>query len=827
MSFLRLALVLPVIAAVAVASQSAPLPQGPLAFGAFTGQFRSDGTFTIAGQGWPPLNGTWKADGAVVELLNPTLANCSTTTGRYRFAVAGTHLTFDVVADACQTRRMILDRSDWRPASEPESIPPRRILRTTGRLAPLRAAPPSAGSWPSFRGTRASGIADGQQLPDQWDVKTGKNVLWRTPIPGLAHSSPVAWGDRVFVTTAISSEAMATFKPGLYGDGDASADRSPHRWVIYAIDRRTGRVEWERTAHEGAPLNKRHIKSTYASASPATDGRIVVAWFGSQGVHAYDVDGTFRWKVDLGRVDMGAYDIPTFEWGPASSPIIWNDLVIVQCDTQADSFLIALNAATGETVWKTERDELPSWGTPTVVETATGEELVTNASNFIRGYDPRTGQERWRLSRSSKITAPTPIAADNLIVVASGRGPERPVFVVRPGARGDITPAGGATTSASVVWSKTGRGSYMPTPIVYGGLLYVLANNGLFDAYTLATGDEVYRQRLPHLGSGFSASPVAADGKIYIAGEDGEIIVVTAGADFKHLATNSMGEPLMATPALSRGVMFVRSSSTLFAIGRQQAAPDFSGTWRLDPSRTTVTGSPPSLGGIASSAKITAPIKIRHVSPTYPDDALRARITGMVIIRAVIDRQGNVVEAAVVKSVPGLDQAALDAVSQWKFTPAMLENVPMVVQMTTTVNFTLGGPMPPRGTGLPPGGRPGGGGANVQVAEASSPQPDGTLKITQDASTMTIAGMRDQRVTYRFDGRDSRNTTAMGLSGDFTYVSKWDGATLQTEITTPTNTDSKRVERRWLDGEQMIVETTLTLPGAEPLVTRHVFVKGR
>jgi outer membrane protein assembly factor BamB len=329
------------------------------------------------------------------------------------------------------------------------------------------------------------------------------------------------------------------------------------------------RVIWERVAHEGEPRSKRHIKSTYASSSPVTDGRIVVAWFGSEGVYAYDVDGTLKWKVDLGRVDMGAYDIPTFEWGPASSPIIWNDLVILQCDTQADSFVLALNAKTGEIMWRTEREELPSWGTPTVVTTSAGPELVTNASNFIRGYDPRTGKELWKLGHSSKITAPTPIAAEDLIVVASGRPPERPIFVIRPDARGDITPARDETHSQSVVWSRTARGPYMSTPLVYGGLLYVLANNGVFDAYQVKTGDEVYRQRLPEIGSGYSASPVAADGKIYLSNEDGEMLVVRAGRTFEHIATNSMGEPLMATPALSNGVMYVRSSRTLFAIGNR------------------------------------------------------------------------------------------------------------------------------------------------------------------------------------------------------------------------------------------------------------------
>jgi outer membrane protein assembly factor BamB len=553
------------------AQQTSPLPSGPMVFGAFTGEFRADGTVAIGGLGEKPLAGTWKVDGARIELVvGPPGAPGCDRPGRYQFAVTGTRVTFNLIEDACTPRRMIFDRSTWRPASEKKDIPVRAITLTTApKLSPLRPLASSPSAWPSFRGTDANGIADGQNLPDAWDVKTGANILWRTPIPGLAHSSPVVWGDRVFVTTAISGRPNATFKPGLYGDGDASDDQSRHRWVIYALDRRTGKPVWARTAAEGAPLNKRHIKSTYASASPATDGRVVVAWFGSQGVHAYDVDGTFRWKVDLGRVDMGAYDIPTYEWGPASSPIIWNDLVIVQCDTQADSFLIALDLATGKTVWKTDREELPSWGTPTVVTTPAGPELVTNASNFVRGYDPRTGKERWRLGRSSKITAPTPIAADGLIVIASGRGPERPIFVVRPGASGDITPADGATSSAGVAWSKTGRGSYMPTPIAHGGILYVLGNPGIFDAYDLKTGEEIYRQRLPHPGSGFSASPVIADGKIYMASEDGDLFVVAAGREFNLLATNHMGELLMATPALSGGTMFVRSSQSVIAIGRK------------------------------------------------------------------------------------------------------------------------------------------------------------------------------------------------------------------------------------------------------------------
>jgi outer membrane protein assembly factor BamB len=569
---IKLLFVLVLVGSTVFARQvTAPIPSDPLKFGVFVAQFDPGGTFTLKGDRWPSLSGKWKANNAVIELTMSGGPGGCDGAGRYRFQVDGGRVSFDLLSDDCMPRRMILDRSTWTPAGQTRAVPTRTITLAAGARAPSRPnSDKQNGSWPSFRGPQASGIAEKQNLPDRWDAKTGDNILWRTPIPGLAHSSPVVWGNRIFVTSAVSSDPKATFRPGLYGDGDASKDRSLHRWMIYAIDRPTGKIIWERVAHQGEPIDKRHIKSTYANSTPATDGRIVVAWFGSQGVYAYDFSGQFLWKVDLGRLDLGAYDIPTYEWGPASSPIIWNDLVILQCDTQTDSFILALDAATGKTVWKTDRDELPSWGTPTIATTATGSVLVANASNFIRGYDPRTGKELWRLGGSSKITAPTPIFGEGFFVVVSGRGPERPIFVVRPNAHGDLTLPEGKTASESIVWSRTGRGSYMPTPLIYNGILYVLANNGLFDAYNLKTGEEIYRQRLPAVGSGFSASPVAADGKIYLSNEDGEMLVIAAGEKFNHLATNSMGELLMATPALSDGVMYVRSSASLFAVGRKR-----------------------------------------------------------------------------------------------------------------------------------------------------------------------------------------------------------------------------------------------------------------
>jgi outer membrane protein assembly factor BamB len=432
-------------------------------------------------------------------------------------------------------------------------------MRTLLLLLPLILP---AADWPSFRGPLAAGVADGENLPVEWNAAANRGIAWKTAVPGLAHSSPIVWGDRVFLTTAISSRGAATFRRGLYGDGDASDDLSPQQWKLLCFDLKSGKLLWERTAFDGKPREKRHIKSTYANATAATDGRIVAALFGSQGLYAYDLAGKLLWQRDLGRINAGAYDLPEYEWGTASSPLVWRDLVIVQVDQQKGSYVAAFDKRTGAPRWRSERDELPSWGTPNVYEAGGRAELVTNASNFIRGYDPATGKELWRLGGSSKITAPTPVFGDGVMIVASGRRPEAPVFALKPGGAGDIT------NSPHVLWRKTQRGPYMPTPLIYQGYLYALGNAGVFDCYKLATGEEVYRQRIPHQGSGFSGSPVASDGRIYLPSEDGDVFVVRAGAQFEVLARNEMGEPLMATPAIARGLLLIRTQSHLWAVGR-------------------------------------------------------------------------------------------------------------------------------------------------------------------------------------------------------------------------------------------------------------------
>jgi outer membrane protein assembly factor BamB len=429
----------------------------------------------------------------------------------------------------------------------------------------MASAVVSAQNWPSFRGAGASGVADGSPTALEWDVVTGKNVLWKTPVPGVAVSSPIVWGDRVFVSTAISSDASKGIRTGQYGDVEPVNDASKHTWKLVALDKRSGKILWERVAHEGIPRTKRHPKSSQASATPVTDGRRVIVSFGSEGLYAYDVDGTLLWQRDLGVLNAGWFYDPDYEWGIGSSPIIWKDLVIVQCDIQKSSFVAAFDVATGAPVWRTAREEIPSWSTPAIFEHDGRAELVTQATTFTRGYDPATGKELWRLSGNSEITIPTPIVGPGFVVVANGYRNVQPIVAIKPGASGDITPKGDETATASIAWSTKRGGPYIPTPIIYGDYLYVLQNAGILAAHNVRTGERLYQERVAGGGS-FSASLVAADGKLYLSSEDGDVFVVKAGPKYELLSTNRVGQVLMATPAISDGTIFIRGLTDVIAI---------------------------------------------------------------------------------------------------------------------------------------------------------------------------------------------------------------------------------------------------------------------
>ena len=349
----------------------------------------------------------------------------------------------------------------------------------------------AGGDWPQFRGPSASGIGDGANPPVRWDAAKGTNVVWSTEIPGLSLSSPVVWGDRVFLTTAISGDPKQAFRIGLFGDTDSVNDSSRHQWKVLALDKKTGKILWEQTAHEGTPKTKRHPKSSQASPTPVTDGKVVVAYFGSEGLYTYSTDGKLLWKKDLGIQNAGWFFDPDSEWGAASSPVIYKSTVIVLCDRQKDSFIAALDLKDGKELWRTGRAEIPTWGTPTIVAGKDHVEIATNGSKAIRGYDADTGKELWTLGPNSEVACTTPISAQGLIYVTAGYPPVQPIYAIKVGSSGDLTLKDGKESSDAIAWSKQRGGVYLPSPLVYGEQLYTVNNNGVMTVYNAKTGDRV------------------------------------------------------------------------------------------------------------------------------------------------------------------------------------------------------------------------------------------------------------------------------------------------------------------------------------------------
>jgi outer membrane protein assembly factor BamB len=433
----------------------------------------------------------------------------------------------------------------------------------------LTLAGPLAGDdWASFRGPGAVGVADAQGLPVSWDVASGTNVRWQTAIPGSGHSSPVVHSGRVYVTTAVGEQPTEL----VLGDegGIALADDAGRRsWRVLALDAASGALVWDVEAFAGEPRAKRHVKASHANSTPATDGEVVVAILGSQGMVALAAaDGSELWRADLGRLDPGYFGDPSSEWGYASSPIIHAGKAFVQVDRHADSYLAAFDLATGRRVWTVERDERPVWASPTIVEAGGRAELVVVGGVHVRAYDPATGEELWRFHDEAEVKTPTPFAAGELVILAGGyRG--RPIFGVRPGGRGDISLAEGETSGAHVAWTTEAGGPYTSTPVAYGGLLYSVRDEGIFQVHDLATGELVHRERT---GATHSASLLASDGHIYAAAEGGEVLVYRAGRAPELLSRNDMGEPCMATPAIAGGALLVRTAAHVYSIASDGGA---------------------------------------------------------------------------------------------------------------------------------------------------------------------------------------------------------------------------------------------------------------
>jgi outer membrane protein assembly factor BamB len=447
----------------------------------------------------------------------------------------------------------------------------RRELLLIVLLVPVLAT--GAENWPSFRGPDARGL--GQSIvPVTWnmDVEAGpvRNLRWKTPVSGLAHSSPVIWNDLVCVTTATSSAGTAPLKVGLYGSGDSADDVAEQSWDVLCLSKRSGKVRWRTTARRGAPKVKRHTKATHANSTLATDGKRLIALFGSEGLYAFDLKGRLLWKKDLGVLDMGP--LQDLQWGYASSPVIHKDVVLVQADCKTAPFLAAFSIRDGRELWRTSRAGVSerSWATPAVISAGRQTQIVTNGWQYIAGYDFDTGRELWRLKSEGDIPTPTPVFAHGLIFVTNAHGGQAPLYAIRPEAEGDISVSAESRSNRYVAWSTPRNGAYMQTPLVYGDLLYSCSDRGVLKVYDARTGKLHYEQRLGSGSTGFSSSPVAAGGHIYFASEEGEVYVIKAGPVFEQVAMNRMGEICMATPAISEEVIFYRTRGHLVAIAEMR-----------------------------------------------------------------------------------------------------------------------------------------------------------------------------------------------------------------------------------------------------------------
>ncbi|MBL8296199.1 MAG: PQQ-like beta-propeller repeat protein [Bryobacterales bacterium] len=435
------------------------------------------------------------------------------------------------------------------------------------------AAAQSPHNWPQFRGPEALGLGVGT-APMFWnlDPKSGptRGLKWKTPIPGLSHSSPIIWEDRLYVATAVSSVGEAPLKVGLYGAGDSADDNAEQAWIIYCLDKRTGQVLWERTAHKGRPKAARHTKATHANTTLATDGKRIVAFFGSEGLFAFGMNGKPLWRVDLGNLDAGPLP-ENLSWGFASSPVLYRDTVVVQADVKSGPFLAAYAAKDGKQVWRTPRGGVSerSWSTPTVIEQGKRSCVVCNGWPFIAGYDWNDGRELWRLGSGGDVPVPTPVYASGLVFVANAHGGPSPLYAIRLNASGDITPKAPAQSSTGVAWMEPRNGAYMQTPLVHSGIVYSASDRGVLNAYDASTGQRYYQQRLSYLAAAFTASPVAAEGRLYFTSEEGDVYVVKEGAAYQYLGISRLGEVTLSTPAISQGTLFFRTRGHVVAITDQ------------------------------------------------------------------------------------------------------------------------------------------------------------------------------------------------------------------------------------------------------------------
>ncbi len=422
-------------------------------------------------------------------------------------------------------------------------------------------------NWPSFRGPYASGIASvDQPVGVHWNISDMKNIKWAVPVPGLGLSSPIIWEDQIYLTSAEIKYSSIEFydAPSM-----ASIEETEnYTWKLYCFDKKSGFILWSKIICEGKPKTKRHPKNSYASPTPVTNGKYIVAYFGSEGTYCFDMDGNLLWKKENGNIDTGWFYDPDYNWGVGASPVIYKDLVFIQSDVQENSYLIAYDLATGDVAWSRERDEVSSWCTPTIFENGIKSELITNGTNQIRSYAPISGEILWWINTGNSMTSvPTPIIHDSLVIITNGDAPKKPIYAIKLGGQGNISLEEGQKSNSHILWSKLKGGPYVSTPIVYKGYLYICTYNGVLACYDIRSGERKYRKRFEERQSTiFYASPVAAADKLYCISEKGIAYVIQAGPEYKLLAKNRLGEDCLSTPAISEGMIFIRTQSNNYGI---------------------------------------------------------------------------------------------------------------------------------------------------------------------------------------------------------------------------------------------------------------------
>ena len=422
----------------------------------------------------------------------------------------------------------------------------------------------SADNWPQWRGPGGLGVSTESGLPTEWTPTT--NIVWKTDVPGRGHSSPIVWGDRIFLTTSFKGKDVPGRKAPVHRDfnnqpgyvhPDAVDIEYEHALKVIALDAKSGANVWERTAYDGLMFDDHHRKNTYASPTMATDGRLAYAFFESLGVYAYDFGGALKWHADLGGIIKAGL-------GPGTSPVLYENFVILQCDQEmgAGSFIVGLDRATGKEVWRTPRTNRRSWATPLLVRVDDHDELIASGAESVIAYDPATGRERWRANGTQSHPIPSPVAGHGLVFMTAGSQAKR-ALAIRLGGSGNLT------DSASIVWRYNKGTAYVPSPILYGRYLYLMSDTGLLTCLDALTGERLYEGGRVPVPATFTASPVAFDDWILLTSEDGDTFVIKAGPTHGVSRTNSVGEPVYASPAIANGRIYIRGEHHVFAIGKK------------------------------------------------------------------------------------------------------------------------------------------------------------------------------------------------------------------------------------------------------------------